>query len=107
MIEIPLTSDGEQKFSITLEGITYEFRVIYNTRLNLWAADISTGGSAIANGVALVGGKDLVEQYDIPLRNIYAINTTGSNEDANANNLGTDVRLFQLTDEEVTSVSSV
>lgn len=111
MIEIPLTSDSAQRFSMNLGGITYSFRVIYNTRANpdlgVWAMDIASGGVDLANGVALVGGSDLMSPYNLELKNLYMVNLTGSTADANASNLGTDVRLFQLTDEEVASVTAV
>ena len=106
MIEIPLTSDGEQKLSIALNETLYSLRVIYNTRLNLWSLTITTSGVDLAT-VALVVGGDILNQYNIGLRNLFVVNTTGSNIDADAENLGTDIKLYHLTDEEVLSVSTV
>ena len=107
MLEIPLTSDGEQKFNIILDSILYDIRVIYNTRLGLWSMGISTGGSTIADGIALAQGGDIMSPYTSGPENLFVVNTTGSDLDAGANNLGTEVKLFQLTDEELTSVTSV
>ena len=107
MLEIPLTSDGEQIFTITLDEILYEIRVLYNTRLVLWAMDISSDGNTIVSGIALVTGGNLMSAYNVGPTNLYLVNTTGSNDDAGPDNLGTDIRLFQLTDEEVISVTPV
>ncbi len=108
MLEIPLTSDGAQLFSMTIDTVKYDFRVLYNGRANppngLWAMDISFGEEELINGVALVGGVDLLSAYNLDLKNMWAINVNGTTEDANADNLGTDVKLFILTDEEVASI---
>ena len=107
MLEIPLTSDGEQKFNTILDGVLYDLRILYNTRLNLWTMDISSSGSDIANGVALVQGGDIMSPYNNGPSNLFVVNTTGSNSDAGPDNLGTEVKLFQLTAEELDSVTSV
>lgn len=111
MIEIPLTSDGEQKFSMLLDGMLYNFRVIYNTRANppngLWSLSIASGGVELVNGAAMLIGGDILSPVNIGLKNLFMINTTESSEDATADNLGTAVRLYHLTDAEVSSVSSV
>jgi len=111
MLEILLTSEAEQIFSSTLDDTLFDFRVIYNTRANapngLWVMDISIGETSLINGMALVSGVSLTQQYSVGPKNLYIMNVAGSNEDANSTNLGTDVRLFQLTDEEVASASSV
>jgi len=107
MIEIPLTSEAEQIFTIELNSVVFSFRVIYNTRLGIWSADISSGGNELVNGVALVTGLDIMAPYNIGLTNLYVINIAVNNAEANSSNLGTDVRLYQLTDEEVSSVTTV
>jgi len=107
VLEIPLTSDGEQKFSMTLDEVLYDFRVSYNTRLNLWSMDISLLGVDLVNGVALVVGADIMGSYNVGPKNLFVVNTESFNEDAKEDNLGTAVRLFQLTDEEVSSVSAI
>lgn len=107
MQEIPLTSNPSQTFSMTLGGVNYNFRVIYNTRLKIWSMDLSAGNTRLADGVALVQGIDILSPYNLALKNLYVLNTSASGADATANNLGTDVKLFLLTDEEVASVTPV
>ena len=111
MLEIPLTSDGEQIFSMVLDDILFDFRILYNSRANdnngLWQMDISAGEISIINGAALVIGVDVMLPYNVGPSNLYMLNVTGSNADATKDNLGSGVKLFQLTDEEVLDVSSV
>lgn len=101
MIEIPLNSSPEQLFSITLSGQTYDCRVILNSRTGVWSISFSQSGTDIVNGVSLLGGVDILKQYNIPVENAYVVNLDTPNEDATKNNLGTVAKLFILTDEEV------
>lgn len=101
MIEVPLNSSPEQLFSITLEGNTYDCRVILNSRTGVWSISFSQSGTDIVNGVALVGGVDILKQYNIPIENAYVVNLDKTNQDPTKDNLGTVAKLFILTDEEV------
>lgn len=101
MIEIPLTSAPEQRFTMTLEGQKYEFRVIVNSRTSKWSMDISQNGVDIVSGVHLVGGVDIFKQYNLPIKNAYVVNLDNRRLDPNKNNLGTSAKLFLLTDEEI------
>ena len=102
--EILLTSDGSQNFSTVLDGVTYEFNISYNIRIGVWTANISVDGIDLVNGVVLVGGVDIVTQFTFDLKNLYMVNVNNPNLDANAENLGTDVKLFKLSDDEVASI---
>lgn len=100
-VEIALTSDGGQKFSTVIEGASYGFLVSYNARMEIWTCTISQNEVDIANGIVLLGGVDILNQYTFSLNNMYVVNIDNPTQDANGNNLGTDVRLFKLTDSEV------
>lgn len=102
--EIILTSDGSQQFSTVLDGVSYTFNVSYNTRMNIWTCTISTGGNVIVSGVVLVGGVDILNQFTFNLKYMFVVNLDNPTIDAGANNLGTDVKLFKLTEAEVLSI---
>lgn len=99
--EITLTSDGSQTFSTVLDGITYDFIINYNTRLNLWTFNLISEGLQLVNGVALLGGVDIVKQYTFSLKNLYSVNIDNPTIDAIESNLGTEVKLYKLTQSEV------
>ncbi len=103
MIEIPLNASPEQLFKITLLETTYDIRVILNSRTGIWTIGFSQNGVPILEGVALVGGVDVLRQYTLPIDNMYIANLEQSNQDPGKDNLGTVARLFILTDEEVGS----
>ncbi len=101
--EIVLTSDGSQNFTIVLDAVTYSFNVSFNTRVGVWTANISREGVELANGITLVGGVDIVQQYTFILKNLFIVNLDNPKVDATEDSLGTDVKLFKLTDAEVAS----
>lgn len=102
--EIRLTTDGAQKFSTVLNGVTYEFNVNYNTRYGVWFMDITLAGSVLSSGIALLSGIDIVRQFTYALKNLFVVNIDNPNLDANANNLGTESKLFQITDLEISEI---
>jgi hypothetical protein len=63
-VEIPLIAAG-QTFSVTLVGVTYNMTVRWNVPAACWMLDIAdTNDSPILNGVPLITGADLLEQYE-------------------------------------------
>ena len=101
MIEVPLNSNPEQLFSITLNGNTYDCRVILNSRTGVWSISFSQSGVDIVVGVSLLGGVDILNQYNIPIENAYIVNLNNTNQDPTKTNLGNVAKLFILTEEEV------
>jgi hypothetical protein len=98
MIEVPLNSNPEQLFSITLNGNTYDIRVILNSRTGVWSISFSQSGVDILVGVSLLGGVDILNQYNIPIENAYVVNLDNTNQDPTKTNLGTVAKLFILTE---------
>ncbi len=105
MIEIPLNSSPEQSFTSTIRGRLYSIRVILNSRLALWSISFSQNGVDIVNGVALVGGIDILKAYNIPLTNAFVVNLE-TNQDPEKEGLGLTSKLLLLEDSEV-DVSSI
>ncbi len=101
MIEIPLTSSPEQLFNVVLNGNKYDVRVILNSRTGTWTMSLSRGGVDIVNGIALLAGVDIFEQYNLRLGNAYIVNLENSRLDPSKSGLGTSSRLFILEEGEV------
>lgn len=101
MIEIPLTNEPEQLFSIKLNGIVFKFNVKLNSRLGVWFLDISKAGVDIVTGIALVGGVDVFKQFNIGVKNAFIVNIENTRLDPNKENLGEYSKLFIITDEEL------
>lgn len=96
MIEIPLTNDASQKFTINLDDITYTMRVSYNSRWGVWGLDVESEDFT-TYGVSLVGGVDLFKQHPGPLENVIVASITGVNIDPTRDGLGTDFVLVILS----------
>ncbi|HVI10236.1 MAG TPA: hypothetical protein VND65_18240 [Candidatus Binatia bacterium] len=61
--EIPLL-DTPQTLSIVLAGISYQLRVVWNEQNQSWVLDIAdAAGTPILQGIPLVTGADLLEQF--------------------------------------------
>lgn len=60
---IPLTNTN-QLVTVTLAGVSYQIRVIWNDINQAWTVDISDNqGNAILTGLAMVTGRDLLEPF--------------------------------------------
>jgi len=61
--EIPLIA-SPQTLSIVLAGVPYQLRVVWNQANGSWVMDIAdTNGVPILQGIPLVTGADLLEQF--------------------------------------------
>lgn len=61
--EIPL-SPKAQVFNVSLAGVDYNMRIVWNTASLCWVLDIAdTDGVPILQGLPLVTGADLLAQY--------------------------------------------
>ncbi len=61
--EIPLTA-VPQRFSISLNGVTYQVKSVWNDVAQIWVVDISdSSGAALVSGIPLVCGADLIGQF--------------------------------------------
>lgn len=99
---IPLTSEGSQNLSVVINNEPVNVTVSYNSRMGVWTANFSTQEKDL-NGIGLLGGVDLVKHFSTKLENIFAVNINNVNVDANSENLGSEVLLTFLTEEELPS----
>jgi hypothetical protein len=98
--EIPLIA-APQTLSITLSGIIYQLRVLWNVKAGLWMLDISDNNSdLIVGGIPLVTGADLLEQYAYLEFGGQLIVQTDNDPDLTPTfaNLGQTAHLFWLPD---------
>ncbi len=62
VVEIPLQPTPQQ-LTVTLNGVDYKLKVVWNEQNQSWVMDIAdSGGNAIASGLPLVTADDLLEQ---------------------------------------------
>ena len=107
MIEVPLTSNPEQLFSIVINEIKYEVRVVLNSRTGIWSISLSLQGEEIITGIPLLPGVDIFEQHNLRLGKAYVVNLENPDRDPSKTGLGVSSKLFILAEEEVENASSV
>jgi len=107
MIEIPLSSKPEQLFSIVIKATKYDMRVILNSRTGNWSLDLAVGGVDLVNGIALLGGADIFDQYNLDIGIGYIVNLENPGQDPTRDQFGKLSRLFIITEEELQNGSSV
>ena len=98
MIEIPLNNYPEQFLSTVISDQTYDLRVVFNSRSKVWSICISQNGLSIVDGIGLLGGVDIFDQYNIGIKNAYVVNLDDDKQDPTAENLGYSAKLFILED---------
>lgn len=99
MIEIPLTSEGEQIFSTKILGNTYGFRVVYSNRSKTWSLDITPQTGDPVFGIVLVGGVNLISEHNLPINNLWMVNIDNPSLDPSSDNLGTSCKLIVMEGE--------
>jgi len=105
MIQIPLTNDPAQSFSIDLNAVLYAANVVYNTREGVWSIDLVSDDEALY-GIALVSGVNLLQQHPFALDSLFLINLSDSTADPATDDLGEAFALVSLTDEEIAEALS-
>jgi uncharacterized protein DUF6983 len=97
--EIPLSA-VPQDFSIDLGSTTYQLTVTYNGISEVWVLDIAdVSGNPILQGIQIVTGCDLLEQYGYLNFEGQLIAQTDHDPDAppTQTNLGTTGHLYFVT----------
>lgn len=98
-LEIPLNSNRQSyQFSIDLDGVTYNMKVKYVERVDLWFMDIlDVSENPIVTGMPIQTNVDILAQItseEKPQGSFIAIDETGNNRDASVDTLGNDIKLI-------------
>ncbi|MNQ49023.1 hypothetical protein D3C85_629140 [compost metagenome] len=66
-VVLPLSSDSDYEYQVSLEGNAYTFRIYYNNRCVQWFFDLTRdNGTAVVLGEALVALYPIMADYAIP-----------------------------------------
>ena len=62
-MQLPFTNNPEESFSITIFGVVYNMRQLWNT-LGFWTLDIAdSSGATLVAGIKLMAGINITKQY--------------------------------------------
>lgn len=105
ILELPVTSDAAQTFVTQLGEVKYQFDVIYNDRSGVWTMTITefVSQAIIISGLPIVLGQPLLEPYNFGIGELIVSDTSESSRDAGPDDLGTRVKVYWLSPDEVTA----
>lgn len=107
---IPTQSLPAYSFEIALEGATYRFKFLWNSRHEYWTMDIrDRQGNILIAGIKLIINYEILFRYrrdTVPKGAIVPVDVTGKLERIGRNDLGTNVKLVYFTEDEVNGIIS-
>jgi hypothetical protein len=105
IVQLPLSTDTPQTFSIQLGDSTYQFTLRWNDRSSVWQMDMAdaTSGDAIVSGIGLVLGTDLLLPYSLGIGGLMVVDETGTHTEATLDSLGSTTNVYWLSSDELTS----
>lgn len=103
IIDLNITNDPSQLFDINLDGTDYTFSIKFNSRSNVWTADIvnTLTTEQILMGAPLVVGQDILEPYNFNIGTLTVIDTSSALVDATIDDMGTRIIFLYLTPDEI------
>lgn len=91
-----------QSFRLKMEGVNYNFRMLYNQRASTWTLDITTEeGEQVAMGVALKLGTTPIYFLRKRIGDVVSYDTSRKGVEADFDNLSDTVLFVQLTEAEI------
>lgn len=101
MIQLSVSTDPDQKFSIILNGLRVTLRLRYNPTNDRWSFDLSLDDQPVLLGRRIVTGCDLLAAYDFGIGMIFAAPIVPDANPDRANLPNGSVGLFQISEEEL------
>lgn len=99
LYEIPVDSTvGHQTFEVELSGASYRIELRWNNRAQAWFISLYSGtGKPLLLGRRLVVNTNILRRHrtpEFPPGDLVAVDTTGSNADPGADEIGKRVKLL-------------
>ncbi len=102
IIELPLSPDPSQRFTVQLGRVKYDFYVKFNSRSGVWTFDlaVSSTKAVLLQSIPIILGADLLQPYNLGIGRLIASDTSNRSKDATSDDLGTRVKLIWFSPEE-------
>jgi hypothetical protein len=103
VLELPFTNVTDYDFTVQLGTNQYDFNVHFNDRSKVWTFDLSetSTSNVLLQSIPIVLGINLLRAYNLNIGSIVALDTTNQNQDATATDLGTRVKVYWISPDEV------
>lgn len=71
-VKLPLYSDNDYRYNVSLERISYNIRIYFNERMQSWIMDLRySDGEPIVLGAAMVPGYPMFQDYVTGLNGFF------------------------------------
>lgn len=102
IIDLPLSADPSQLFTVQLGRVKYDFYVKFNSRSGVWTFDltVATTKAILLQSIPIVLGADLLEPYNLAIGRLIAVDSTSRGRDALDDDLGARVKLVWFSPDE-------
>lgn len=107
IIQLPLTTDTPQSFTVQLGTVTYQVNLYWNDRSSVWLMDLfnPTTQAPIVTGLALTLGADLLAPYSLGIGSLMVIDETGTHTEATLTSLGSTTNVYWISADQATGSS--
>lgn len=104
IVELPFSSDPAQAFTTQLGDEKYIIEAKFNDRSGVWTIDLyDATQQPIALSLPLLLGQDLLEPYNFGMGRILCVDETELGKDAGPDDLGSRVKVYWFSSDEVTA----
>lgn len=102
IIDLPLSNDPAQLFTVQLGRVKYDFYAKFNSRSGVWTFDLTVSATKVVllQSIPIVLGADLLSPYNLDIGRLIAVDTTSRGRDALEDDLGLRVKLVWFSPEE-------
>lgn len=101
MLEIPLTNDPYQKFSVFIDDTRYDCELSFNDRMEAWTMNVSSNGEELIHGLPLLSGVNIVDQFLFFEDNVFVLNINDDTQNPTFEDIGEESKLLIVTQEEI------
>lgn len=105
MIEIAISNDAAQIFTVTFEDEQLTFRIRHLNLPDRWNLCIERDGVPLLEGQRMVVGTDLFGSFNFKLGGLYCVDSEQTGIDPGRFDLGTRVRLIHISEAEIAAIS--
>ena len=101
IVQIPIDNTLDQRVRVLIGERRFTFSLKWNSLLSFWTMGISSDSTLLVSGKNLTGGVELINQYNLPFRNIYAVNLVDSSKEMVLSDTGKTSILVLVSDEDI------
>lgn len=103
MLELPITTDPAQEFTIQLGDLSAKVTVVYNSVSGIWSLSLANNVTqeSLLDGAALVLGTDLLGSFNYGIGALVCVDYIGSGAEATLDTITTQVGVVWFSPDEV------